>query len=246
MLNYKTDGFLGFHLKLTLLGLRRTNKHIVKRAKPITPALLRLIHDNLNFTDVKDVIFWSMCLLAFFLLFRKSNLMPNTKNGFDHNKQLTRSDIVFDKNGSAVVGIRWSKNEQFSRELLTFPLPRLPNSVLCPVTAVRNTLKMVNGPPTQHLFALPGGDSYTYRAFQSRLRQVLTSAGCAEADSFRSHSFRRGGCTFSFLCGIPPVVIRLLGNWRSDCYLKYIEFPLETRTAASELMKQRIQAWHSQ
>ena len=49
--------------------------------------------------------------------------------------------------------------------------------------------------------------------------------------------------TFLFLCGVPGPVIKLLGNWKSDCYMKYIEFPLETRTAASELMKMRILDW---
>ena len=191
---------------------------------------------------IEDIVFWGACLLAFFLLFRKSNLIPDTKHGFDASRQLKRDDITF-QNRTATVGIRWAKNEQFSRELLTFPLPRLPGSVLCPVTAVRNIFRKVPGPPGQHLFALPNGGSLSYRFFQKKLRQTLETAGCEDVTSYSSHSFCRGSTTFSFLCGIPPVVIRLLGNWRSDCYLKYIEFPLETCTAASELMKRRILAW---
>ena len=242
MLNHSTTGFTGFHLKLTMLGLRRNNKHVTKRARPITPAILRAIHSQLNLSLTQDIIFWGICLLAFFLMFRKSNLIPDTKNGFDPTRQLRRTDVTI-QGESAVVGIRWAKNEQFSRELLTFPLPRLPGSVLCPVTAVKNILSIVPGHPAQHLFALPDGTSFSYRNFQQKLRETLLQAGFDDVTSFSSHSFRRGSTTFSFLCGIPSAVIRVLGNWRSDCYLKYIEFPLETRTAASELMKQRILAW---
>ena len=37
-------------------------------------------------------------------------------------------------------------------------------------------------------------------------------------------------------------VIKLMGNWKSNAYLAYLEFPLETRSAACELMKMRILA----
>ena len=239
LLSLSTKGFLGFQLQLTLQGLRRLNKHKVKRAKPMTPAILRRIYTVLNHNNQEHVVFWAICITGFFLLFRKSNLIPDTKNGFEPGKQLRKSDIVFTKN-NAVVGIRWAKNEQFSRELLTFPLPRLGNSVLCPVQAIKRVFQVIGSDPDQHLFALKDGSSFTYKQFQSMLRHVLRLAEVPEPQAFKSHSLRRGGTTFLFLCGIPGPVIQVLGSWRSDAYLKYIEFPLETRTAASELMKLRI------
>ena len=110
--------------------------HIVKRAQPMTPALLRKIHAVLNHNDPIDAIFWCLNVLAFMLLFRKSNLVPDKVNGFDAHRQLKHSDCIVEEDQSRlVVGIRWSKNHQFTRELLTFPLPALPLSVLCPVKA---------------------------------------------------------------------------------------------------------------
>ena len=58
---------------------------------------------------------------------------------------------------------------------------------------------------------------------------------------FSSHSFRRGGYTFAFLCGVPTELIKLLGGWESDCYFHYLEFPMEARAAVTQLMKHRIQ-----
>ena len=243
LLNHPVKAFAGFLFKLTMRGLRRINQHAEKRAKPITPALLRKVYQQLNVhNDPLHAVFWATSLLAFFLLFRKSNLVPDTANGFNPERQLKHQDVIITQS-NAVVGIRWSKNQQFSRELLTFPLPRLSGSVLCPVSAINNMKQLVPSDPSDHLFMLPGGNSLTYKKFQDLLRESLKKAGVVDYSAYSSHSYRRGGCTFSFLCGIPSPVIKLLGSWRSDCYLKYIEFPLETRTAATELMKLRIVAW---
>ena len=37
-------------------------------------------------------------------------------------------------------------------------------------------------------------------------------------------------------------LIKELGGWRSDCYLRYLDFPMEARMAATELMKLHVQA----
>ena len=241
ILGFSTRGFRGIGLKLTLLGLKRSNRHITRRAVPVTPTILKLIHQYLNMNKSDDLVFWCACLVAFFLLFRKSNLLPDTKNGFNPRKQLTHGDCVH-INGQMVVGIRWAKNVQFKRELLTFPLPRLQGSVLCPVSAILKLKAQVKHKAGDHLFKLSTGKSLTYRAFQQKFRDTLKLAGVNNYRSFSSYSFRRGGTTFCFLSGVPTEIIRLLGNWRSDCFLAYIEFPLETRTAAFELVKFRIKA----
>ena len=246
LLNYRIAGFHGFLLKLTLRGLRRGNPHIVKRARPMTPAILHDIHSTLNLQEPIDAIFWAISVLAFMLLFRKSNLVPNKINGFDGHRQLKHSDCVIEADGSKItIGIRWSKNHQFSRELLTFPLPALPFSVLCPVKAVRNVHRLVKWENNDHLFQLPEGGSFTYRRFQNMLRDKLKLISVAEASEYSSHSYRRGGTTFAFLCGVPIEMIKLLGNWSSDTFLSYLEFPIETRSAACELIKMRLRALES-
>ena len=141
------------------------------------------------------------------------------------------------------VGIRWSKNHQFTRELLTFPLPEIQGSVLCPYKALLNLRKLIPPQhPDQHVFQLPGGGSFTYRKFQNTLREILKRIGVPDEQDFSSHSFCRGGTTFAFLCGIPTEIIKILGNWKSDAFLAYLEFPLETRTAACKLIKMRLLA----
>ena len=235
LLGCSTEGFDGVMLKLTLQSLKRSNTHVTKKAKPMTPAILRLMHQHLNFNQVLDVLFWCASLFVFFLLFRKSNLIPDKQWEFDASKQLRQQDCIMVNGEKVVVGIRWSKNVQFSRELLTFPLPKLHGSVLCPVKTLTQVRQLIPHSPQDHVFKLPDGSSLTYRAFQNKLRQTLIKAGITDSHLYSSHSYRRGRITFGFLCGIPPSVLQVLGNWRSQVFLTYIEFPLETRTAAMEL-----------
>ena len=115
-LGLTTSVFENFQLKLTLSGLRRLNQHVPKQALSITPVILEKIYSVMDFTREEDVVFWCACVFAFFLLFRKSNLVLDKPWSFDGDKQLRRSDLIF-TGRHIVVGIRWAKNHQFSREL---------------------------------------------------------------------------------------------------------------------------------
>ena len=238
LLDYKVDGFHGILLKMTLTGLRCNNQHVVKKAKPMTPTLLKQIYSHLDMTNQLHVVFWGVCILSFLLLFRKSNMVPDLANDFNGKKQLRHADIFLDyQNHRVVVGIRWVKNHQFTKELLTFPLPKLPGSVLCPMRAVEHIKAARKWSNEQHLFQLQDGTSLTYRRFQDMLHSILDKIQDQDSSLFSSHSFRCGGITFAFLCGVPLPLLKILGNWKSDVYLTYIEFPLETRTVACELVK---------
>ena len=231
--------FSDYVLQLTLMGLSRGSSHITKQARPITPEILLKIFNQLDLNNFDDAIFWAVCIMAFFLLFRKSNLIPDKKFGFDPRRQLKWSDLVY-TGENIIVGIRWSKTDQFGRDLKTYPLPVIESSNLCPLKALNAVLKFYSPDQNSHVFALPEGGSYTYRSFQRKLRVVLEAAGVHGAGDYSSHSFRRGGATFAYLCGVPSEVIKLLGNWRSDCYLKYLHLPLEIMMAASELIKIKL------
>ena len=78
--------FSSFSLRLALQGIKRTRHHVVKQAEPITPKILMKMHDKLDFDQELDRVFWACSLVAFFLLFRKSNLVPVKKSGFDIGK----------------------------------------------------------------------------------------------------------------------------------------------------------------
>ena len=141
LLNYSTESFSNHNFKLTIRGLRRTCTHQPQQAEPMTLSLLSQIHTTLDWGQEKDRVFWACSLVAFFLLFRKSNLVPDKKFGFDINKQLSWGNVQF-RTGGALVNIRWSKTNQFREELIQFPLPEIQGSVLCPIAALKNIAPM--------------------------------------------------------------------------------------------------------
>ena len=63
-----------------------------------------------------------------------------------------------------------------------------------------------------------------YYQFQVKLRSCLKKKGYPE-HLFSSHSFRRGGTMFAFLCGVPTELIKLLRGWKSDVSLDTLNSP---------------------
>jgi len=105
------------------------------------------------------------------------------------------------------------------------PLPRVPGSLLCPVTALLNHLRINHVPSSVPLFSVwsnghvcPVTDAH----FCSFLAKVLKSVGL-DSTHYLPHSFRRGGATFTFESSVPSELIKVKGGWRSDCYLIYLE-----------------------
>ena len=68
-----------FILNLSYRGIARLKQHCVKQAEAVTPHILIQIGFVLNLSDKSDIVFWCLFLFAFFLLARKSNLVPASK-----------------------------------------------------------------------------------------------------------------------------------------------------------------------
>ena len=225
MMGAPTKIFDDYLFNLSLKGMARKCTFVAQQARLMTPELLEKIHHKLDFSNIKDAVFWLTCILGFFLLFRKSNLLPRTKT-FDPSKQLTWGDIEITP-FNLVVSIRWSKTDQFGRELKRYPLPIIPGSKLCPKAAILTVLKLMpDSTMTSHVGQLPDGSSFTYSQFQARLRGVLAEVLGEEGDpeGFSSHSFRRGGATFAYLCGVPAESHKTSGKLEIGLLLKILAY----------------------
>ena len=237
LLNFEVRGFEGFLLKLTVRGLHKSLSFYPKQALAITPLILLDIYSTLDHQDPVHATFWAACLTAFFLLLRKSNFMADSLNQKCLSHLLHRQDFRLTQHDVKVT-LRWLKTNQFGQHL-EFSLPVIPGSVLCPVCALANMWGLVPG-EMGICFRRRTGQPFTYYQFHTLLRESLKAAGYQE-QLFSSHSFCRGGTSFAFLCGVPTELIGLLGGWQSDCYFRYLEFPMEARAAVTALMKHRIQ-----
>ncbi|XP_078363286.1 uncharacterized protein LOC144647358 [Oculina patagonica] len=103
-----------FHLATTLRGIRRSKGHTVTQKKPMTPDMLLAIKAHLNLTDPAHANFWAVCLVGFFGLLRKANMLLKGIAKFNPLKNLRRGDIVFYPDWVIIIN-RWSKTIQFSQ-----------------------------------------------------------------------------------------------------------------------------------
>ena len=172
-------------------------------------------------------------MVAFFGLFRKSNVLTASLSAFSKEKHLCRSDFIIFEWGVEVI-VRWTKTIQCHERILRVPLLALPGHPLCPVSALVTYLRITSsalhdGPA----FVIPGRKEssfvpYTPAMFLRRLRALLSRIG-EDPTHYATHSFRRGGASWALQCGLPAEVVRLLGDWRSDAYLAYIDIPRSSR-----------------
>ena len=138
----------------------------------MTPEILLKISDILNFSNANDLVCWCIFLFGFFLLARKSNLVPTTRKYLSERKFLSRQGVL-DKGDFLIVKFRWTKIIQKGEIILEIPLVQTSDSVLCPVKAYRLMCKA--GPATADSPSLMLRDNKVdyYRYFQAKLKLCI-------------------------------------------------------------------------
>ena len=193
----------------------------------------------MDFSDKTNIVYWYLFLFAFFLLARKSNLVPTLYKDLIEKKILIRKDIV-DYEDHLIVTFRLTKTIQKGERILQIPLLEIKYNILCPVNAYRNMLKII---PTcssdSPLFILLDGKIITYNMYQAKLRYFIRNIGLDES-KFSSHSFRRGFSTLLFKAKIPADRIQLMGDWSFDAYKKYLYFSLDDKVKVAKIMRNYI------
>ena len=231
-----------FHLKMVIKGIHRMNPFVPRRATPITPKVLALWFQHMDHNNSLHVSVWSCCLLLFFTLSRLGSVLPSSDGCQDTKGFLTRDRVNFSSEGMVITFLR-TKTIQFGRRRLHIPLLRL-NSLFCPVRAYETCLSQM-GPVYSSLNPAfifhENGRSFwlTKRLFINTFRQIAHHF--AGADSrFTGHSFRRGGATWAFQCGVPGELIQIMGDWSSDSYKRYLEFSMRNKLDLAKLFSRSL------
>ena len=236
--NYSIAPFRDPRIKLLLRGIARQMQHMPRQVLPLTPDILVRLYNLLDLTDTNDTAFWALLCLGFHIMARSSNLVPLSTSGFDPDKQLVRADVLRLK-GYIMIAIRWSKTNQFGDRVLTVPLAQSTGSYLCPVSAYDRLIDHTPGADMDPLFVWKKGrrwEPITYKAYMTRLRELLAMAG-EDPKLYGTHSLRRGGATAANQAGVPRNHIALVGDWRSDAIEAYLHDPMQLRLRATERMR---------
>ena len=231
-----------FELTLTLRGLDLSSDHRTSKKLPITVAILHNICSNLG-EHIVDKVFRAIVLVAFFSFLRRSNLTPDSSSQFDKKRHLCRGDIFVVEDGLRLL-IKWSKTNQARERTPLIPLQAMPGHPLCPKQAFLDMVAAVPASDNSPLFAIPGKKPgqilpFTTTQLSVKFKAVIASLGLDPA-RYSIHSFRRGGATLAFECGLDPLLIKSQGDWKSDAYLEYIDLSVEHRLTLSKTLAHTV------
>ena len=142
----------GDHLyQLTVSGIRRDKGHVVRQAMGMTPEILAEMCPLVQLTDPVQFTAWVAILSGFYLLLRKSNLVPDSVPSFSADKQLTRSNFIRFKD-CYVVRVYWSKTIQYFDRCLDILMLPNPDVQLCPVYWLDRYFSMFAANPFEPAF----------------------------------------------------------------------------------------------
>ena len=219
-------------LYLLLKGIRRAQgrSHSLPKRLPITPSLLRIIHNNLfNSSRLFEdkVMIWAAITTAFFGFLRISEYTAFRKTNYDPSTTLLFEDIRI-RNESVRLNIKSSKTDPFSQGVTV--RIEANNTILCPVNALRHYT--ANHPSKSGpLFTFANGSFLTRADINNILRD--TSNGAA---NISSHSLRIAAASTAAAMGCPKYLIQSMGRWSSDCFRRYIRLSDTTIRNTSRAM----------
>ena len=105
-------------------------------------------------------------------------------------------------------------------------LPRHPDNSLCPTTALLTFLHRAGDlPPSAPALAYIGAHGklhvLTPPMARQGLKRIFRALGLP-AEHYSTHSLRRSGATHLLASGVPVELIKIIGDWKSDCIFKYL------------------------
>ena len=245
------DKYESWGVTLALRGLKRVKGAGRPGQKlPMTPELLLAIRSQLDFTQLNDISLWAACLVAFYGFLRKSNYAPETEKAATDPHILRRCDVIQRPGHQRLwLRLRHTKTIQYQERLLELALPCMPGHLLDPFTALFVYLNVTKSrPATEWLFGRLD-DKGTWRPMtdewmMKRVRELLQRASPGiDVSRYGTHSFRRGGATYALRVGVSPVLIKLMGDWRSECFYDYCSVDEELREVAADLLAEHM--WSS-
>ena len=224
-----------FNLETTMQGLKRRLARTPFFVMPITPKVLAMMFKHLDMSKPADLALWCSYLVAFYGLFRKANVVPESGQ-IDPRRTLTRDHIILDRKNKVVyIHVTFSKTIQFCQRDLYIPIPANNNPALDLYRHIDKLFQSVVAPGSAPAFSYTKTSFVTYRQFTDRLKSLLSQAGLSPK-LYSGHSFRRGGATFLHQVGGSILQIQAAGDWSSQCFTRYLYLSTEERLKAQHLV----------
>ncbi|XP_052098932.1 uncharacterized protein LOC127733656 [Mytilus californianus] len=216
--------------------LQKTKNHI---RLPITFEILEKIVNCLRkgfCSKFTDLMLRTACIVAFYGFLRCGEFTVSKASQFDPDINLCIEDVVFHTD-LVVLKLKQSKTDPF-RKGINIQLHKL-GQLICPYTIlleyiqIRKEFSPIN--QTDPLFITIDKKPLERQYFLTCIKKVLDICGF-NSSHYNGHSFRIGAATSAGKAKIEDHLIKTLGRWSSDSYIRYIRVtPASIKTAQSRL-----------
>ncbi|RDB24633.1 hypothetical protein Hypma_008189 [Hypsizygus marmoreus] len=199
-------------------NMRPADSHMPPRPA-VSEAMLAALSSSLDLNDSFDLCVLAIATTSFWGQIRLGEILPPREKNFNTMNFPCWSDFQRPNSvGSRVLHLPCTKTGGSKGEdvIITRQLH------LDPIAAIESHSKK-NCHLSSDCFASyysPSGLrlALTKRKFLARCNSILTSHSLP---AISGHCFRIGGTTFLLLAGVPPDIVKLMGRWSSDSFLRY-------------------------
>jgi integrase len=228
---------LNYEVNMIRRGVLRAKGVPPRQKAPMTVAILLRLYDTVDFSLTSERAFWCALILGFFGLLRKSSLIPVSKSILA-GKRLNRGDVSRLCLEAFYLSCAHSKTNQFGQRVHVIPFVACSERRICPVFAVLSHFGASELPKTSPLFNFVVACKeifHSHAMFVNRLKRGVKQCGLDDSQ-ISCHSLRRGGATFIFECGVSADLIKLRGDWKSNCYQQYLVISPDLTFASARTM----------
>ena len=221
------------NLKLVMKGLKAELARPTRQASPLSREILIEISAKVIWNSQFHVCCYSAILIGFYLCLRSSNLVPLSSAQFNPSEQLTRGQVSLDEDLElGMFDIEWSKTVQYREKDLWLAVRPASRPDICPLATLKKLFDMVPADDSALCFSYRNKSNVlkalTYGQLSEQLKKWVESMG-RDPTRYMLHGMRRGSTVHAYKTGIDDTALRLLGNWQSDMYLRYVDMDMEKR-----------------
>ena len=132
--------------------------------------------------------------------------------------------------------VEWSKTIQHCKCEMWVPVMPAVDPQVCLITVLKKYFKLVPARGNDPCFCYhnKSGElkALTYGQLNEQLKTWVKATG-KEGKDYTTHCLRRGGTSHAFESGIKTDYIKLMGDWASQCYFRYIDVTMDHRIRAA-------------
>ncbi|KII91421.1 hypothetical protein PLICRDRAFT_173273 [Plicaturopsis crispa FD-325 SS-3] len=211
---------MGIRLRQTLRGVHALAPKGRPPRPPVTSAMLEVLARELDLAVPMDACVLAAATSALWGQARLGELFSPWANSFDGGYIPMRSSLSepTTEDGSRPLHLPWSKTRKSNGDIIMICRQ---NGASDPIDALENHLLVNNPPPNIPLFSFKSKSGFTCLT-KKRLLLVCNRIWAAHGFvRFQGHGFRIGGTTELLLRGVDPEIVKSMGRWTSDAFLRY-------------------------